>query len=112
MSFIKQPRSGPQLGVLRKLWTGQSSLKDCGHLDMVRVLQPQTRVCEECVALGDSWPDLRMCMTCGYIGCCDEAKNRHAFKHHQETGHPIIGPLPEDGELPPWMWCYVDEAVL
>jgi uncharacterized UBP type Zn finger protein len=112
MPMITEPRGGPKLSLLRKLWTGQSSPKACSHLEMVKTLQAQSQVCEQCVAMGDSWPDLRMCMTCGHVGCCDEAKNRHAFKHFKETGHPIVGPVAESGKLPSWMWCYVDEAVI
>ena len=58
--------------------------------------------------MGDTWPDLRMCMICGYVGCCDKAKNTHARGHFEETGHPVFRPV----KLLKWYWCYVDEALI
>lgn len=102
------------LFILRKRWTGQFSVKPCSHQDQIRVTQPpdrtlQKNVCADCVALGDNWPALRMCMICGYIGCCDKSKNKHAKKHFEETGHPLIRAI-ERGEE--WVWCYIDNALL
>jgi uncharacterized UBP type Zn finger protein len=65
--------------------------------------------CEECLAIGGRWVHLRMCQTCGHIGCCDSSPNRHATAHHHTTGHPIVRSA-EPGE--DWSWCYVDEVVL
>lgn len=80
----------------------------CNHTDQVTVVtQPSERVCPECVALGDNWVHLRICMSCGHVGCCDSSKNKHATKHYQATGHPIIKSF-EPGES--WAWCYEDEA--
>ena len=96
--------------VLRRIWTGSFRRKPCLHLDQIRTPQPSAEVCEECVALGDTWPALRMCMTCGYVGCCDKAKNRHSAKHFESTGHPIIRPYHERGM--DWLWCRVDKTLL
>jgi uncharacterized UBP type Zn finger protein len=52
---------------------------------------------------------LRMCLTCGHIGCCDNSKNKHATGHFQTQGHPIIRSF-EPGE--DWRWCYADETLL
>jgi uncharacterized UBP type Zn finger protein len=52
---------------------------------------------------------LRLCMTCGYVGCCDSSKNKHASAHARATGHPIVESF-EPGE--DWLWCYVDEVAL
>jgi uncharacterized UBP type Zn finger protein len=71
---------------------------------------PASEVCQECVALGDSWPALRMCVLCGYVGCCDKSKNKHAREHFRQTGHPLTRPYKERGM--DWVWCYVDEALL
>ena len=65
-------------------------------------------------ALGDTllalnvWLHLRLCRTCGHVGCCDSSKNKHATKHFHRTKHPII-----EGYDPPegWGWCYVDEVL-
>ena len=95
---------------LRKSWTGQFRTRECTHLDMIKDVEPEADVCRECVELGDSWPALRMCLTCGHVGCCEQAKNQHAFKHHEETGHPLVRPYLERGMR--WTWCYVDSALL
>ena len=63
--------------------------------------------CEECLAIGDTWVHLRLCLECGHVGCCDSSKNKHATKHFRATKHPVIRSL-ERGER--WLWCYVDEA--
>jgi uncharacterized UBP type Zn finger protein len=62
--------------------------------------------CEDCLRIGGTWVHLRMCETCGHIGCCDNSPNRHATAHFRETSHPIIRSA-EPGE--DWSWCYVDE---
>jgi uncharacterized UBP type Zn finger protein len=77
----------------------------CTHLDQIHDVHPHTRGCEECLKTGDSWVHLRMCMSCGKVGCCDSSKNRHASKHFKETHHPIMRSL-ERGE--DWYWCFVD----
>jgi uncharacterized UBP type Zn finger protein len=65
--------------------------------------------CEECLAQGDTWVHLRLCLACGHVGCCDSSKNKHATKHYQQTTHPIVKSL-EPGE--DWGWCYEDEVML
>ncbi|GHF34138.1 CPA2 family monovalent cation:H+ antiporter-2 [Deinococcus metalli] len=64
---------------------------------------PEADVCLECVALGDTWVHLRVCMTCGHVGCCDSSKNRHATRHAHAQRHPIIRSA-EPGE--DWAYCY------
>ena len=65
--------------------------------------------CEECLKIGASWVHLRMCQTCGKIGCCDSSPNKHATAHHFASGHPIITSA-EPGET--WSWCYEDQLML
>ncbi|HEY0100773.1 MAG TPA: NAD-binding protein, partial [Pyrinomonadaceae bacterium] len=81
----------------------------CAHLGMARAVRPRARGCEECLQMGDTWVHLRVCMTCGHVGCCDSSKNRHASKHYPATDHPIIKSL-ERGE--DWAWCFADETYL
>ncbi|HEX8422862.1 MAG TPA: NAD-binding protein, partial [Pyrinomonadaceae bacterium] len=50
----------------------------CAHLGMARAVRPRARGCEECLQMGDTWVHLRLCMTCGHVGCCDSSKNKHA----------------------------------
>ena len=95
---------------LRRMWTGSFRRKRCSHLDQVSDPAPSAEVCVECVAQGDTWPALRMCMTCGYVGCCDKAKNRHMARHFELTGHPVIRAYHERGM--DWLWCRVDETLL
>ena len=81
----------------------------CLHLDQIQDVKPSGRGCKECLELGDTWMHLRLCRTCGHVGCCDNSKNRHATKHNGETGHPIIQSF-EPGE--DWMYCYPDELYI
>ena len=81
----------------------------CTHLDQIKVTSTKKHVCEECVKMGDSWVHLRLCMTCGNVGCCDSSKNKHATKHFQQTTHPIVRSAERGGD---WSWCYVDEVYL
>jgi uncharacterized UBP type Zn finger protein len=81
----------------------------CTHLDQVALRELPTSVdgCEECLRGGGKWLHLRICLTCGHVGCCDESPNRHATAHQQATSHPIIRSL-EPGE--DWSWCYADQV--
>ena len=80
----------------------------CSHLDQIHVTSlPGFDGCEECLKIGGRWLHLRMCMTCGKIGCCDSSPNRHASAHAREENHPIVRSA-EPGEE--WSWCYVDEV--
>jgi uncharacterized UBP type Zn finger protein len=83
--------------------------KSCTHLKSVQTSRPSSDGCEECLAMGDTWVHLRLCRTCGHVGCCDDSRNRHATQHFHATHHPIITSL-EPGE--DWSWCYVDEVVM
>lgn len=83
----------------------------CTHLDSVQFLELPEPLpgCEECLATGDHWVHLRMCHTCGKIGCCDSSPNRHASRHYREVGHALARSA-EPGE--DWSWCFVDEVTL
>lgn len=81
----------------------------CTHLDQIRDVEPSARGCEDCLQTGDRWVHLRLCLTCGHVGCCDSSPNRHATKHHHASGHAVIRSF-EPGE--DWMWCYVDEEIV
>ena len=81
---------------------------ECTHLNQIKVTHTNKRYCEDCVKTGDSWVHLRMCLTCGHVGCCDSSPNRHATRHYMAINHPLIRSI-EPGES--WMWCYVDNVV-
>ena len=81
----------------------------CSHLDMLRDVTPSAEGCEDCLKIGGTWLHLRICRTCGHVGCCDQSPNRHARKHAETSGHPIMQSI-EPGE--DWIWCFVDEVYL
>jgi uncharacterized UBP type Zn finger protein len=80
----------------------------CVHLKKARDVKPNSKGCEECLKMGDDWVHLRLCLTCGHVGCCDDSKNQHATKHYHATKHPVIRSI-EPGER--WEWCFVDEMI-
>jgi uncharacterized UBP type Zn finger protein len=65
--------------------------------------------CEDCLAMGGRWLHLRVCLTCGHVGCCDSSPGKHATRHFETTSHPVITSA-EPGET--WVWCYVHEEAL
>jgi len=80
----------------------------CTHAAQTGDVHPSAEGCEECLASGDSWVHLRLCMMCGHVGCCDSSKNKHATKHYHRSGHAIIRSV-QPGE--DWAWCYVDHLM-
>ncbi|PYS60577.1 MAG: hypothetical protein DMF74_18395 [Acidobacteria bacterium] len=80
----------------------------CTHLDQIKDVNPSANGCEDCLRLGARWVHLRLCMTCGHVGCCDSSPNKHATKHFHATQHPIIKSFQPDEE---WGWCFVDEVM-
>jgi uncharacterized UBP type Zn finger protein len=80
----------------------------CPHFHQYPPRKGNTRGCEECLRMGDTWVHLRVCSVCGHVGCCDDSKNTHATKHFHATRHPVMRSA-EPGET--WGWCYVDEVV-
>jgi uncharacterized UBP type Zn finger protein len=86
--------------------TGTLDTKGCGHFSTIQNVAPSADGCEDCLKIGDEWVNLRLCLSCGYVGCCDSSKNKHATRHNHQTGHPVITSY-EEGEN--WLWCYVDQ---
>jgi len=80
----------------------------CTHLKEIKITHTGKKGCEDCLKMGDSWVHLRLCLECGYVGCCDSSKNKHATKHFHRSKHPLVRSL-EPGER--WVWCYVDEVM-
>ena len=82
----------------------------CSHVTQIRAVEPRPpEGCAECLQNGGRWVHLRMCLTCGHIGCCDSSPGKHATKHFHATGHPMVRSY-EPGE--DWAWCYVDQLFL
>jgi uncharacterized UBP type Zn finger protein len=84
-------------------------MADCSHLNQIRDVTPQSDGCAECLATGGRWVHLRMCLECGYVGCCDSSPGKHATGHFHTTHHPVMRSV-EPGEA--WGWCFVDEVQL
>ena len=82
---------------------------ECEHLDQIKDVVPSSEGCEECLAMGDTWFHLRMCLTCGRVACCDSSKNKHASKHFRTSDHPLVVSA-QPGE--DWRWCYIDEVFI
>lgn len=78
----------------------------CSHLDEARNVEPVSDGCETCLEQGMTWVHLRLCLSCGHVGCCNASEGKHAFKHFEQTGHPIVRSH-EPGEI--WSWCWIDE---
>ena len=65
-------------------------VRRCSHLQTIHEVTPSADGCEECLATGAEWVHLRLCLTCGHVGCCDSSPNRHATKHFHATKRPIV----------------------
>ena len=83
----------------------------CTHLDQITITSVPARAdvpgCAECLKIGGQWVHLRVCRSCGEVGCCDDSPNRHATRHAREHNHPILSSI-EPGE--DWSWCVIDEV--
>lgn len=80
----------------------------CQHLEQIKITHTAKNGCEECLKMGDTWVHLRLCLSCGHVGCCDDSRNKHATAHFHATKHPLIRSI-EPGES--WIWCYVDNLI-
>jgi hypothetical protein len=84
----------------------------CEHVKVLPDSDPSPGTpegCEECLAEGGRWVHLRLCLSCGHVGCCDSSPMRHATAHSHDSGHPIVRSF-EPGE--DWRWCFVDELIV
>jgi len=76
----------------------------CEHCAEIDDIRPRTNGCQECLASGAAWHELRICLSCGHVGCCEDSEHAHALAHFNKTGHPMIASF-ERGET--WGWCYI-----
>jgi len=84
-----------------------TTAKECAHLDQMHDVTPSGDDCKECTEQGMNWVSLRLCRTCGHVGCCDSSQGKHATQHFQDTGHPIMAAY--KSQRGDWSWCYIDE---
>jgi uncharacterized UBP type Zn finger protein len=77
----------------------------CPHFDASRPpAASSARACADC----GLEKNLRLCLTCGYVGCC-ESESAHDTAHYRKTGHPLITPHEASAD---WLWCYACKAYL
>jgi uncharacterized UBP type Zn finger protein len=81
----------------------------CDHVDTIRQVQPDAGGCRDCVADGNRWLGLWLCLWCGWVACSDESPNRHARAHYEETDHPLVAALEA---VSSWRWCFVHQRVI
>lgn len=93
----------------RFVFQGSPAKRTCGHVDQIEVTDRIDPVCPDCRSEGTDWVRVRMCMVCGKPGCCDSSRAKHARRHYEETGHPVIRSV-EPGES--WAWCYPERVYL
>lgn len=87
-------------------------MSTCTHTEQIIVTRPdpsEIEGCEDCLKIGGWWVHLRVCLSCGHIGCCDNSPNTHARKHYEETEHAIIQSV-EKGEN--WKYCFIDNVAI
>lgn len=85
----------------------EGELKTCEHIYAIRDIPPgAANGCEDCLKTGGRWVHLRLCKSCGHVGCCDSSPNQHATGHYQKTRHPIIQSFEPNED---WGYCYVDD---
>jgi len=82
----------------------------CADLDAPpREVTPNSEEgCVDCLREGTKSVHLRLCETCGNVGCCDSSERKHATLHFRSTMHPVMHSH-EPGEA--WRWCYLHEVL-
>lgn len=81
-------------------------MSKCKHMSDIKEVTPQADGCVDCLKTGEEWVHLRLCLSCGYVGCCEDSKNKHAKKHFRKVDHPVVQSF-EEGE--DWKYCYPDK---
>lgn len=86
-------------------------MKQCTHVGALPDPEPGplSETCLPCLAAGTDPVQLRLCLECGHVGCCDSSPYRHATAHHKESGHPVMRTA-EPGEN--WRWCFIDHVLV
>ncbi|MDQ0940858.1 UBP-type zinc finger domain-containing protein [Streptomyces sp. V1I1] len=86
-------------------------MSECAHVAELPSPEPVplSETCLECLAVGSNPVQLRLCLICGLVGCCDSSPLRHATAHFAQAGHPVMRSF-EPGER--WRWCFVDGSIV
>lgn len=107
MNELVSVHSGEIAGRIERMVVRMRTTVADPHLALVRPVRPRTQGCEQCLLTGSAWVHLRICLTCGHVGCCDSSPNRHARLHAHDFNHPIVASL-EPGQN--WRWCYLHQT--
>ena len=65
--------------------------------------------CEECLTYGAEDLLLRICLSCGHVGCADGSPSDHAAEHYAETDHPIAAAI---GSEVASRWSYPEQRLV
>jgi uncharacterized UBP type Zn finger protein len=93
----------------RRHGVGRADRRPCGHVAAAHPVETHSTGCLECLAGGDDWTELWLCLSCGWVACSDDSPSRHARAHYEETDHPIAVPLRLGPQA--W-WCYVHQRAV
>lgn len=88
---------------------GSLSSDGCSHIGEIENVHASASGCEDCLKINGEWVNLRICLTCGHVGCCDDSPNRHATAHYHASGHPVIQSFNPGEE---WVYCYPDDVII
>ncbi|MCC3770718.1 UBP-type zinc finger domain-containing protein [Streptomyces sp. UNOC14_S4] len=86
-------------------------MSECPHITELPRPEPEPRseTCPECAVAGSHPVQLRLCLVCGHVGCCDSSPYQHATRHFEETGHAVMRSF-EPGQS--WRWCYAHRRIV
>jgi monovalent cation/hydrogen antiporter len=82
-------------------------IADCKHLPE-KIVGPRAKMCEE--HKSPTPFSLRVCLTCGHVGCCDSTIGQHARAHGEKEKHFVMASYPADKTS--FIWCYIDDDYL
>ena len=77
--------------------------QSCEHLTEGSAPDPLSESCEACQESGQTPVELRICRSCGHVGCCDSTPGQHATTHFHDTGHATMQSFEPGAD---WGWCY------
>lgn len=77
--------------------------KSCDHLTESAAPEAITEGCGECLKIGQTPVELRICRVCGHVGCCDSTPGQHATAHYHDSGHATMQSFEPGAD---WGWCY------
>jgi hypothetical protein len=104
--LLSNPGEHPELGLIRWAFSRAERELWCAHLLSRGRLEPPTYECRECMSHRASWRRLRLCCSCGHVGCCENSRYRHADRHFRRTGHPVMRSIDPERL---WSFCSVDQ---